>query len=95
MAGSWIDSALSVGIKCSNTKHRETNTEYNNVNKVEISDSILENELDLEELCELNYVAVCLHVQEVMNELIMKLTQEVEVLKTNSEKLINDLNGLK
>jgi hypothetical protein len=54
---SWLvaecDSLLSLNIKCSNTKYRETNKQYNNVNKVEISDSVLEIELDIEELCEL------------------------------------------
>jgi hypothetical protein len=51
--------------------------------------SVQEIELDVEELCELRYMAVRPHVQEVMNDLIRKLTQEVKVLKTNREKLID------
>lgn len=44
-------------------------------------------ELDLEELCELSYMAVHTYVKEIMNDLIMTLTQEARVMKTNSERL--------
>jgi hypothetical protein len=92
-ATSWLvgecDSTLGVNIKCYNTKLGETNKQYNNVCKAETSNSVQEIELDVEELCESRYMAVRPHVQEVMNDLIMKLTQEVKVLKTNSDKSID------
>jgi hypothetical protein len=66
------DSVSCVIIKCSKRKYSETN----NVNYVEINYSILEIELDLEELCELSYMAMHPHVKYVMNDLIMKLKQE-------------------
>jgi hypothetical protein len=81
------DSILSVNIKCSKRKYRESNKQFYNVNDVENSDSILEIELDSEQLCELSYMAMRPHVKEVINDLIMKLTQEARVMKTNSETL--------
>jgi hypothetical protein len=81
------DSILSVNIKCTKTTYSEFNKKFNNVNKEDNRDDILEIDLDLEELCELRCMAVRPHVKEVMNDLIMKLTHEARMMKNNSERL--------
>jgi hypothetical protein len=73
-----------VNINCLREKYSATNIQYKEPN----GDSILEIDLDINELSELRYMAVRLHVREVINDLVMKLTQEAAALKI-SDRTIN------
>jgi hypothetical protein len=72
--------ALSINLKSSKGKCSETNKQFNNVNYIKSSGSILDIEQDLGELCESRYFPESLRVKEVMKDLIMKLIHEVRVI---------------
>jgi hypothetical protein len=57
----------------------------NNVNREDYRDDILDVDLELEELCEFRHMAVRPHVREVMNALIVNLTHEVKMMKSNTK----------
>jgi hypothetical protein len=76
-----------VNIKCSRTEYNEINKQHEEPNSVINDDSILETELDSDELYELGYIAVRHHVKEVINDLVKKLIQEATGMKTNGRKV--------
>jgi hypothetical protein len=78
----YHDTILNVEINCVKGLS-ETTRKFNNVNR----DDVLYLDLDLEELRELQHMTVRPHVREVMNDLIMKLTHEVKMMKKNSKGL--------
>jgi hypothetical protein len=77
------DIILNVEINCVQRSYSGVTGKFNNVNREDYRNDILD--VDLEDLCEIRHMAVRPRVREVMNALIVKLTHEVKLMKSNSK----------